>query len=268
MVSIIEKILVVVVVLLVISYFVNNGQMDFTYVNKAVEIAKNAIESESGQRTIQNFKDAASDAAVKLSEEVKLAVKNAKTSANSEDSEGNDSNGSTGVLLEAHLERVIDGDTLLVTINGDEARVRLIGIDTPESVNPDETKNNDYGQMASDHTKKLLKNIDTVYLEFDEQDTDIYDRLLAYVWLKNEKSTGASDISQNMLNAKILSDGYAKDKVYEPNHKYAGVFSELCQKASNDKTGLWQYEEFCDLWKSSKLIEFNGLAFTNKKLAA
>lgn len=155
--------------------------------------------------------------------------------------ENTSENVSEGYSLEqVTLVHISDGDTItVVAADGLEYRVRLIGIDTPESVNPDESKNNQYGQMASEHTKELLKDIDTLYLEYDEQTTDVYGRVLAYVWLTKD----TSEIS-NMLNARILLDGYAADKVYMPNDRYAETFAELRKDAESESKGLWEYEEY------------------------
>lgn len=146
-------------------------------------------------------------------------------------------------LVEAALLNVVDGDTLDVSIGGTECRIRLIGIDTPESVHSEASKNTVWGTYASDHTKEILYNTATVYLEYDEEPTDKYGRTLAYVWL----STDRTNIS-NMLNAKILSDGYAINKEYAPNLKYAETFSDLRTNAQNTNTGLWSEEGFCELW--------------------
>ena len=138
-------------------------------------------------------------------------------------------------LEEVELVYVVDGDTVMVTdSSGNEYRVRFIGIDTPESVNPDESKNTTYGKMASDHTKELLNDVSTLYLEYDSEVTDKYGRVLAYVWLKSDKS----DIS-NMLNYKILCDGYATTMKIAPNTKYADVFESAKMTASASNTGLW-----------------------------
>lgn len=144
------------------------------------------------------------------------------------------------ILEEVTLVHVVDGDTLTVLAgDGMEYKVRLIGIDTPESVHSDAARNNEFGKTASDHTKDILKDVDTLYLEYDVEATDKYNRTLAYVWLVNDKS----DIS-NMLNARILIDGYAIDKVYEPNHRYADTFATLCKTANETHTGLWQTEGY------------------------
>ncbi len=139
-------------------------------------------------------------------------------------------------LDEVSLLSVVDGDTIWVEYSDKEkpVKIRLIGIDTPESVHSDESKNTEYGIMASDHTKELLKDVETVFLEYDEEKEDQYGRTLAYVYLSDEGS-----LSDSMLNAKILADGYALDKVYEPNHKYADVFHALRTVAESDEKGLW-----------------------------
>lgn len=115
-------------------------------------------------------------------------------------------------LYNAQLIRVVDGDTLLVNFEDREVYVRLIGIDAPESVNPDETKNTPEGIEASKWLKDYLKDIKEIQLEFDVERTDKYDRVLAYVY-----------IDEKMLNKTILENGYAKKMTVEPNTKYVDV---------------------------------------------
>lgn len=148
------------------------------------------------------------------------------------------------VLTECVVKHVVDGDTIYVDIGGNELKVRLIGIDTPESVHTDESKNTKAGELASQHTKSILSEGMVVYLEYDIAIMDKYDRTLAYVWLSDD----TSDLL-NMLNARILSDGYAIDKVYAPNNKYAKEFSEISAEACSQKKGLWSQEEVETLWK-------------------
>jgi len=100
--------------------------------------------------------------------------------------------------------RVVDGDTIIVDLNGAEERVRLIGIDTPESVHPDKEKNVEYGQIASAFTKDMLEG-KQVHLEFDVQERDQYGRLLAYVYLNGE-----------MFNKILLEQGHATVVTYPP----------------------------------------------------
>ena len=132
-------------------------------------------------------------------------------------------------LEEVTLKRVVDGDTIIVlNKNKEELRVRLIGIDTPESVHPDADKNTVDGQLASDYTKSQLKKGQILYLEFDEEPQDKYGRTLAYVWINHQvDSTNIEDIAKNMYNAKLIADGYAVAKKFPPNTKYAELFEEL-----------------------------------------
>lgn len=74
--------------------------------------------------------------------------------------------------------RVIDGDTIVCQVDNIQQPVRMIGIDTPESVHPDTEKNTEAGKVASYITKNLLTD-KTVWLETDIQVTDKYGRLLA-----------------------------------------------------------------------------------------
>lgn len=132
-------------------------------------------------------------------------------------------------LEEVSLKRVVDGDTLIVTnSNGEDMRVRLIGIDTPESVHPDESKNTLDGDIASEYTKSLLEVGQILYLEYDVDQLDVYNRTLAYVWLTNDvDSNNIESISNHMLNAKLVADGYAVAKRFAPNVKYAEIFENL-----------------------------------------
>lgn len=111
--------------------------------------------------------------------------------------------------------RVVDGDTILVDYNGLEERVRLIGIDTPESVHPDETKNVEAGKTASEYTSKLLAG-KQVELEFDVQERDMYQRLLAYVYVDGV-----------MLNKTLLREDHANLSTWPPNVKYVDEFRQI-----------------------------------------
>ncbi|MBR3243927.1 MAG: thermonuclease family protein [Parasporobacterium sp.] len=126
---------------------------------------------------------------------------------------------------------VSDGDTIGVDYNGQDLYVRFIGIDTPESVNPDESKNTPEGKIASDYTKSIMT--EEVYLEFDMDKFDDYGRLLAYVYLPNG----------TFLNEKIIRDGYAYTMNIAPNTKYQTVFLEAFAYARENKLGLWAQEE-------------------------
>lgn len=146
------------------------------------------------------------------------------------------------VLTEARVMQVIDGDTFYAAIGNSEINVRLIGVDAPESVHMDPSQNTVWGTYASDYTKGILLENMTVYLEYDEEPTDKYGRTLAYVWLVQDTSD-----TENMLNAILVRDGYAYDKVFQPNDKYAVVFEQLRIAAQNTGAGLWADEGFCSI---------------------
>ena len=125
------------------------------------------------------------------------------------------------VLIPVELERVVDGDTIIIhDANGKQVRVRLTGIDAPESVHEDESKNTNEGREASKFLQELLANVDTVYLEMDVEEKDQYDRTLAYVWI----DTGSTYI---MVNEIMLATGHAKPVYIKPNLKYADDFRKF-----------------------------------------
>ncbi|MBR6689644.1 MAG: thermonuclease family protein [Clostridia bacterium] len=130
-------------------------------------------------------------------------------------------------LTECEVVRVVDGDTIVVDFNGKDEKVRLIGVDTPESVHADETKNTKEGILVSDYTKSKLTG-KKVKLEFDVQERDKYGRLLAYVYIDGE-----------MYNKHLLEIGYAKIATYPPNVKYVEDFKEIQKQARENKVGLW-----------------------------
>lgn len=131
-------------------------------------------------------------------------------------------------LNEYNVVRVVDGDTFVVEFNGKNEKVRLIGVDTPESVHPNESKNTEEGILTSNYTKERLSG-KSVKLEFDVQQRDKYGRLLAYVY-----------VDGYMYNKELLEKGYAKISTYPPNVKYVEEFEVLQQKAREAKVGLWE----------------------------
>ena len=146
--------------------------------------------------------------------------------------------------------RTVDGNTIIVEdALGNQQRVRMIGIDTPESVAKEEERNNEYGVMASDYTKQLFSDTDTVYLEYDIDDDDQYDRTLAYIWLQDVEDTfDETNIEKYMVNAIIVKEGYGVAKRYEPTVAHDDTLQKLMNEARDDNTGLWQYQGFRNLW--------------------
>lgn len=137
-------------------------------------------------------------------------------------------------LEPVELIRVVDGDTILVSRSGEEIRVRLLTVKCEESVHPDAERNNAEGEAASAFTKEYLEDYHIVYLQFDEELYDKYNRLLAYVWLEDQVSVDSKeDVERYMFNAILLKEGYAETVVYEPNHRYAEWFYEIEEEAKS-----------------------------------
>lgn len=144
-------------------------------------------------------------------------------------------------LVEAQVLRVIDGDTIVVNINGTEEKVRLIGVDTPESrlnsraylqekkLGKDAEVIVELGKKAKEFSSSILQTTQKVFLEFDVQQRDKYGRLLAYVYLPDGK----------MLNKEIICNGYGMPLTIPPNIKYEKEFRDCFYKAREEKKGLW-----------------------------
>lgn len=124
---------------------------------------------------------------------------------------------------------IYDGDTIAVLKDNNEIAVRLIGIDAPESVNHDQSKNTPEGLEVSLWLHDQLNGC-KVWLEYDEQRTDRYGRDLAYVWL---------DEGKTMLEEELIRNGMALTLSIEPNTRYAIRFNELEKQAKKDKSGFW-----------------------------
>ena len=128
------------------------------------------------------------------------------------------------VLEPCSLERVVDGDTIIVHDPQDKRlRVRLTGINAPESVAEDESRNTEEGRIASKFLKDFLKDTKIVYLEYDVGRYDQYNRTLAYVWIKHNDA-------YIMVNEVILASGHAKPVYIKPNLKYADDFRKYENK--------------------------------------
>jgi micrococcal nuclease len=120
---------------------------------------------------------------------------------------------------------VIDGDTVVLV---DGQKVRYIGINAPELAHEDQ-KAEPYGD-ASKGFNALLLNGRTVRLEFDKERFDRYQRLLAYVFLKND----------TFVNAEIIANGYAYFLRKRPNLKYDSILLQSQRSAMAAKRGIWQ----------------------------
>ncbi len=129
-------------------------------------------------------------------------------------------------LAHAQVTRVVDGDTIDVVVNGSEQRLRYIGINTPETVDPRRPVEC-FGREASERNRQLVEG-QTVGLERDVSETDRFGRLLRYVWLGDE-----------MVNATLVAEGYATAATFPPDVKYAATFAALEAEARTAGRGLW-----------------------------
>lgn len=134
------------------------------------------------------------------------------------------------------VARVVDGDTIKLTIDGEDESVRLIGVDTPETVHPNKVVEC-FGIQASNYTKWLLEGKE-VYVKFDDtQDqVDQYGRLLLYVWRVED------DL---FLNQELILQGYAKEYTYRVPYEYQNAFKIAEESAQDEEVGLWG-ETGCD----------------------
>ncbi|MDK7282632.1 thermonuclease NucI [Staphylococcus pettenkoferi] len=127
-----------------------------------------------------------------------------------------------------HVERVVDGDTFVASdAHHKRLKVRLIGMDTPETVKPN-TPVQPYGKEASNYSKKHL-NQEDVYLEYDKEREDRYGRTLAYVWLDQH----------TMFNKELVEKGLAREKYFAPNGKYRDVFKRAERQAKKEQRNIW-----------------------------
>lgn len=127
------------------------------------------------------------------------------------------------------VTRVVDGDTIIVSINGTTEKVRLIGVDTPETVDPRKPVQC-FGNEASAFTKSLLTD-ESVHFESDptQGDRDKYGRLLRYVFLSDG----------TLVNQQIIALGYGHEYTYRIPYKYQAKFKAAERIAREGKKGLW-----------------------------
>ncbi len=122
--------------------------------------------------------------------------------------------------------RVVDGDTLEVRIGGEVEDVRLIGVDTPETVDPEEPVQC-FGHRASRFQHRLVEGR-RVRLVFGVEHRDAYGRLLAYAYL-----------GPRFINAELVRRGLARTLAIPPNTRYRARFERLELAAARAGHGLW-----------------------------
>ncbi len=133
-----------------------------------------------------------------------------------------------------HVTKVLDGDTLIANISKHEVTLRMLGIDTPEVVDPRKPVQC-YGREASTRAKELLSGKD-IYIEKDQikeaigGDYDKYGRVLAYIYLSDG----------SLYNKIMIENGFAREYTFnKEKYKYQKEFKALQTKAKKEKVGLW-----------------------------
>jgi len=140
-------------------------------------------------------------------------------------------------LIETQVTRVVDGDTIHAMVNGKDEAIRLIGVDTPETVKPN-APIEPYGPEASSFTKAQLTG-KTIWIEMDVQERDKYGRMLAYVWTEQPTEINDTEIQAKMFNAKLLLDGYGQLLTIAPDVKYVDYFTKYQTESRENNKGLW-----------------------------
>ena len=142
---------------------------------------------------------------------------------------GPDSTSPGALAVNATLVSVVDGDTIVARVNGNKERIRLIGIDTPETKKPN-TPVQCFGPEASKFTTRLLPPGTALHLERDVEARDKYDRLLAYVYRADDGL---------FVNLHIVRQGYARLLTFPPNVAHVDEFVAASRAAEQDDIGLW-----------------------------
>ncbi|OAH57791.1 MULTISPECIES: thermonuclease family protein [Bacillaceae] len=135
-------------------------------------------------------------------------------------------------LIAATVIRVVDGDTIKVTMDGKEETVRLILVDTPETKHPQKGVQ-PFGPEASAFTTEQLAGKE-VKIEPGIEERDRYGRLLAYVYVAGDK----------MFNKMLLEKGLARVAVYPPNTQYLDEFEKIQADAKSKAIGIWSVENY------------------------
>ena len=123
----------------------------------------------------------------------------------------------------------VDGDTIKVLVGKEEKTIRMLAVDTPESVHP--TKGVEYyGKEASEYTCNKVKNAKKIEIEYDNNSdkTDKYDRLLVWVFTDG-----------TLLQKNLVSNGYAKVAYLYGDYKYASILEKEQELASAKNIGIW-----------------------------
>ncbi|MBQ9279569.1 MAG: thermonuclease family protein [Clostridia bacterium] len=135
--------------------------------------------------------------------------------------------------IEVGYIKTSDGDTARFMLDGENVRVRFLGINTPEVAGENKVEE-PYGNEASLYTKNKLENAKKIEIEYDDvaDREDRYGRKLAWIWVDDE-----------LLEIELLEQGLAKTYMLKNNYRYATELKEAESKAKDQKIGLWNDTE-------------------------
>ncbi|XJZ27616.1 thermonuclease family protein [Bacillota bacterium Lsc_1132] len=193
-------------------------------------------EKQQDTEKISNVKEKANDQAAKETVAKKQAEEQTKKEeeAKQEAAQKEQQTAASLGLVAATISRVVDGDTVQLSTG---QKVRLIGVNTPESTTRHET----YGKEASTYTTDKLQG-KQVWLQKDVSETDRYGRLLRVIWLSvPTNAMDENEIRAKMFNADLVLNGYAEPSTYPPDVKYSDYFVKFAREARAANKGLWAY---------------------------
>ena len=126
----------------------------------------------------------------------------------------------------------VDGDTIKVLLDNKKYTIRMLAVDTPESVHPTKVIEY-YGKEASEYTCNLVKNAKKLEIEYDDNSdkTDKYDRLLVWVFVDGK-----------LLQKELISNGYAKVAYLYDDYKYTKELENAQELVSAKNIGIWNEE--------------------------
>jgi len=127
------------------------------------------------------------------------------------------------------IKKFVDGDTFWVNDGTEDGRkIRLIGIDAPESYTVWDVEEEPFGKESAVYIKQLIGN-QPIRLRFDVEKRDRYNRILAYAFLEDG----------TFINLKMVEDGYAVPLTIPPNVKHADEFQQAQKRARANRQGMW-----------------------------
>ena len=142
------------------------------------------------------------------------------------------------IAEEVTLNRVIDGDTIVVNSSKGKETIRYLLIDTPEMVHPTK-KEEPFAKDASRLVRDTLDQDIKIWIERGYPETDIYERSLAYVWYQEENNQIIN------LNGELLLKGMARLSIYDKdNAKYVGDFKKVNRLAKRNKVNIWSIKGY------------------------